>query len=382
MMRSFDVLDSLHLQVEQPLPSQLSLNRCWPQSADHLMLEYSTADGVLIPGQWFADSSRLASLEAQLDAIAPGRAWVVQAVTGDQLLLQTHGIDPVLSHLHVVLRDHSMQLLSHRPGKRAVVRQVCAEGVSFCKYYSSSKAFQRSLLHASYVQRSASGSFRYASIVDADPPVRCIHSLGLDGSSLYDLLASGWQDSSVARQIGQCLRSFHQSGVPAELAVHDRDREIAVIRHWLSIVSIYFPDRSDMLSHHADRVIQSLDGVSESRALLHRDLHDKQLLLAPDCLPGLIDFDTLACGPAALDLANLLAHLEWRVLQGKARAEQALAVGAALIEGYDCASTVQDLQPFLDATRIRLACVYAFRPRWRSAALAIPARIGRPWGAS
>lgn len=137
-----------------------------------------------------------------------------------------------------------------------------------------------------------------------------------------------------------------------------------------------------MLSHHANRVIQSLDGVSESRALLHRDLHDKQLLLAPDCLPGLIDFDTLACGPAALDLANLLAHLEWRVLQGKARAEQALAVGSSLIEGYDCASTVQDLQPFLDATRIRLACVYAFRPRWRSAALAIPARIGRPWGAS
>ncbi|WP_396134697.1 phosphotransferase [Cellulomonas sp. ATA003] len=52
---------------------------------------------------------------------------------------------------------------------------------------------------------------------------------------------------------------------------------------------------------------------------VHRDLHDKQLLVDGSGGIGLLDFDLAAAGEAALDLANLLVHLELRVHQGCAR---------------------------------------------------------------
>jgi aminoglycoside phosphotransferase (APT) family kinase protein len=51
---------------------------------------------------------------------------------------------------------------------------------------------------------------------------------------------------------------------------------------------------------------------------LHRDLHDKQLILDETGV-GLIDFDLAALGDPSLDLANLVVHLQGREAQGRCR---------------------------------------------------------------
>ncbi|WP_157937001.1 glycosyltransferase family protein [Geodermatophilus chilensis] len=94
---------------------------------------------------------------------------------------------------------------------------------------------------------------------------------------------------------------------------------------------------------------------------LHRDLHDRQVLVAGDGSVGLLDFDLLAAGEPALDLANLLAHLSLRQRQGLVA--DAAPLRAAVLEGYRPSSAVAARVPVHEATtRLRLAAVYAFRP--------------------
>ena len=100
---------------------------------------------------------------------------------------------------------------------------------------------------------------------------------------------------------------------------------------------------------------------------MHRDLHDCQLLLAPgpDGLrPGVLDCDLMALGDPALDLANLVAHLELRWRQGlPADAE---AVTAVLLGAYRPDAAVRAALPFhLANARLRLRCVYALRAHVR-----------------
>jgi hypothetical protein len=62
-------------------------------------------------------------------------------------------------------------------------------------------------------------------------------------------------------------------------------------------------------------------------------------------------------------------HLEWRVLQGWCGAERAGTAASALLDGYrPTPAVVAGLDAYAAATRLRLACVYAFRPRWQARA--------------
>jgi aminoglycoside phosphotransferase (APT) family kinase protein len=98
---------------------------------------------------------------------------------------------------------------------------------------------------------------------------------------------------------------------------------------------------------------------------IHRDLHDKQVLVEPGGGIGVLDFDTLALGDPALDLGNLLAHLDLRALQHRCSEVDAERLGAALLDGYGTRTTLRErAAAYAQATRVRLACVYAFRPSW------------------
>ena len=102
---------------------------------------------------------------------------------------------------------------------------------------------------------------------------------------------------------------------------------------------------------------------SGRRAVVHRDLHDKQVFVADHMT--LLDLDQVSLGDPALDLGNLLAHLRLRSLQGRLVAS-CTTYRSALLGGY---GTMADR--FGDAVRawealalFRLAAVYALRPRW------------------
>nr|MBA3329220.1 phosphotransferase [Solirubrobacterales bacterium] len=104
-------------------------------------------------------------------------------------------------------------------------------------------------------------------------------------------------------------------------------------------------------------------GLAGALVTVHRDLHDKQLLVDDEGAVGILDFDTLATGEAALDLGNLVVHLELRALQGACTAGAARAAREALLDAYapDEALLVR-AGTYAQATRLRLACLYALRP--------------------
>lgn len=101
--------------------------------------------------------------------------------------------------------------------------------------------------------------------------------------------------------------------------------------------------------------------------VLHRDLHEKQLLVDTHTGSiGLLDFDTAAIGDPALDLANLGVHLDLHRAQGVLSPQlHALATTTVAEVARDLDATPERLLAYRAATRARLVCVYAFRPQWR-----------------
>lgn len=100
-------------------------------------------------------------------------------------------------------------------------------------------------------------------------------------------------------------------------------------------------------------------------AVVHRDLHDKQIVLAPDGTVTFLDPDTIALGDPALDASNLAAHFELREMQGRIPAGRAAGLTDALLSALRVAGHELDgarLSYFRACSLLRLAAVYALRP--------------------
>ncbi len=184
----------------------------------------------------------------------------------------------------------------------------------------------------------------------------------LRGRSLYDLL--GNEDIvPAAHAAGQTLQGLH--ALPGDgLTPHTVAREREVVRGWLRHLRAYAPREAEEL-RPALGVVEALlrDLPPLAARPIHRDCYDRQIVACDDGGIGMLDFDTLALGDPALDLANLLVHLELRVLQGICTAERARQASAAVLAGYRPGSDLRARLPaYAAATRLRLACVYSFRP--------------------
>lgn len=100
----------------------------------------------------------------------------------------------------------------------------------------------------------------------------------------------------------------------------------------------------------------------------HRDLHDGQLS-SHERRVALLDFDLACLAEPTLDLANLSAHMQLRVLQGIGGASQRGAdmCAKALVEGRglpDGPEFLARLRLYQASTFLRLALLYSIRPRW------------------
>ena len=100
--------------------------------------------------------------------------------------------------------------------------------------------------------------------------------------------------------------------------------------------------------------------------LVHRDFYDKQVLYTTG-RTTLLDFDNMSPGDPAQDVGNFLAHLELRGLQDPERVPAIDAARTAFMEAYgrDDGGFIRRVRWWQAGTFLRLACVYALRPRWR-----------------
>ena len=101
----------------------------------------------------------------------------------------------------------------------------------------------------------------------------------------------------------------------------------------------------------------------------HGDLHDKQMLGHGPIrsAPGLLDFDEACRAEAALDLANLDVHLELRRRQNLLTARRFAIAHASIVSAAERLHVSPErFAAYAASARLRLACMYSFRPPWGS----------------
>lgn len=344
------------------LPSNiLTLRRCWPRSSGHLLLEYRAAGERIIGGQWFRDKEQLAGVARATARATPSPPAALATLPAAGVLLQAGGADCSLPGLAPLVARHHAALLAHCPERRAVVRLTAPEGVCYAKAVRPARAVSVAAANQA-VRRLAGDAFHTAALLEMNAETGVLLWSALPGRSLNDLL--GTPDLvSAARSAGEALRALHEGPPPAEATPHRPADEIALLQQWLRRLEAFGLDEGSPFHTVARWVFRELAAESDPPVLLHRDFYDKQILIDGEGRVSLLDFDTLAVGEAALDLANILAHLELRAMQGRCTVEEAMAAAAALLEGYPTEAPVRHrLGAYAAATRLRLACVYAFRP--------------------
>ena len=316
--------------------------------------------------------------------------------------LDAHGVkvleadrDPKLPGLAGLLDDGG-RLVSHRPGKRAVVR---LQDGSFAKCVRDGKA--PDVLAG---QRRAAGflpGFALPQVLRSDSSTVVLGVV--PGVELHEPAELG---SDWSRAWAESLDAWAQAGShlsPAtsssSMPIHDAAAEIEVLHTWRERARPMLESAASwreqtprqaqtrlqtptQTPHHTETLLSGVDeliaevtaelddGAASARersiGLIHRDLHDKQIMWDPIAGPGLLDVDTACLGERALDLGNLRAHARWRTMQGLWTPDEA----AVVIDEIARAASAAEIDParvsvYERATLIRLACVYAFRPVWR-----------------
>lgn len=376
------IIDSLReLQLEEPdrglyQQADFILERCWPDSNAQLLLEYRNAAGEILAARWSPCREELSRRLAPDRRRSDCRAVLRSGPNGQPLLLHLRGADAELPSLQALLRSPQSQLLSHRPGKRAVLQWHDGETRCFAKVFRSSRALERAAAGLELAAVTAKG-WRTPRLLRRLRHARCGLLSAVEGRSMHQLIRLGQLDRALARQIGASLRSLQTMALEAPLKPHRHADEAAVLAHWSGLLQAYFPELGRSIAAPLQRISSALHKAQASQLVpCHRDLHDKQILIQPFQPPGLIDFDTITLADPSLDLANLIAHLELRQLQGSCSQTLKTTLQAGVLEGYGNNIDPHLLATYLDATRLRLVCVYAFRPRWRNLAEPLLSRIG------
>lgn len=159
-----------------------------------------------------------------------------------------------------------------------------------------------------------------------------------------------------------------------DLTPHTPEAEVRVLQRWIGLAEEFGALPTAVLAGlraRADRVCATLlSGAAQQAVVSHRDLHDKQILADGDSL-GLLDFDTAALAEPALDLANLWVHAGLRRDQHVWSGEHAEVVQQTIRGVADQLHVAPErFESYAAATRLRLVCLYAFRPAHRDLAVA------------
>ncbi|HEY9291681.1 MAG TPA: phosphotransferase [Microlunatus sp.] len=315
----------------------LRLRRSWPRSAGRLLLEVADPTGARIAGQWFANPEQAHSVARH----TPGSS------RRGSVVLQPGGADRKLTPLTELLTRRGHRLVAHRPERRAVI----TTGDSYLKVLRP----QRQPAAVARARTAEGLGLRVPRVVADDPVIGSLTTRALPGVPLTDLLA-GDSATNACLAVGRSLARLHETPIPAAgadtgLERHGPDDELAVLDRWLGHAR----------DHRLPTGPVDVPRLPQPHrwTLIHRDFHDGQVIMDNDRV-GILDFDLLAIGDPALDLANFLAHLGLRAEQGLL-SDPDTAI-AATLAGYCPDPAVRAALPgYLSAANARLRVVYAFR---------------------
>jgi aminoglycoside phosphotransferase (APT) family kinase protein len=331
----------------------LELRRSWPRSAEQLLLDLQDESGGRVAGQWFRDPDRARATAAA----TPGARC-----TG-RIVLQPGGADRRLAALRDLLAEPGTELVSHRPERRAVLRHtseraVPQHGGDRADRYTKVVPVKKHQALEAASRAAAALPLRTPRVHSTDARRGTVTTEALPGRTLHDLL-SGSRAEAACASAGGALAALHRIPPPQDLPVHGWAEEQAVTGKWQQHAASYAAPLAFGGSPSPGDVID-VDSSEAPGVLIHRDFHDLQVLVDSDGSVGVLDFDLMAVGDPALDLANLLAHLELRRRQGLVADAEPLR--RAVLSGYaPSEETVQRIPGYEVLAGQRLAAVYAFR---------------------
>lgn len=315
--------------------------RAWPATQGQLTFEQRDDQGRLRAGRILADGA---------------------------VELADYATDPELAELRV---PEGTELVVHRLGRRAVVmgQDHVTKAVRAGR---AGRVVVASREMGGLIHRAGFSAAEVLGATDARIdfsvlPGRTLHDLGRAGMPGWQVFAQAWPALTA---------------MPALLPPHGPDDEAETLTRWVSAVRRFDAlPQIDALERASAEACAALVAGDGSSVVAHRDLHDKQMLWDGQRL-GLLDLDTAARAEAALDLANLWVHVELRRAQGVFPVQVAMAL-FDLLDGVAARlpTTMARLAAYRQAARLRLCCVYAFRPsawgwlpRWCDDALGVAER--------
>lgn len=344
-----------------PVPGQvqlgddvLTVDRAWPRG------RREDAEVILVEGRDRSGAVRAAQLRLQPSAEL---GWRVSSIR-----VAPPGKDPKLPDLAEAARGGT--IVVHRYGKRAVVRfadrfvKVVRQGDGPAVASAARQGEEvavRAGFAAPEVLRSGPGLVSFSVL-----PGRSLHELG--GVVTRSQWSRWWTHWA------QLWTVLARTPVDDRLPEHTAHDEVVNLRRWLERVArleALPTELSQQVTARAEVVTRDLV-TQEAQPLVvsHRDLHDKQMLADGSSL-GLLDFDTVSLAEPALDLANLWVHARLRADQGLwSHGHSEVAQEAVRDVATALGVSDERFATYAEATRLRLACLYAFRPRHRALALA------------
>jgi hypothetical protein len=312
-----------------------------------------------------------------LEVQSPGHPGVLGGVFRDGRFVPVYADDSKLPAL--ALESPKGETVVHRAHKRAVLRA----GDSYIKVFRPEQAPAAASNHTLASAALADGRFRTPAMTVARPDVlvfsrvagRPYYELGQDRATVPDDFFAGmwahWSQAwteTVERASGPAFRATVE-----QLPLHDAEEELVRVRRWIDhwlLHSEGIPEaelgRTALLAQADSVTAGLLARPHDPLGWAHGDLHDKQLLGTDNVdAPGLVDFDESCRAEAALDLANLAVHLELRRRQNLLSGQRFAVAHACVVSAASRlhVSPVR-FEAYAASARLRLACMYSFRPPW------------------
>jgi hypothetical protein len=259
--------------------------------------------------------------------------------------------------------EQSVRILSWRPGRRITFELGRSEEAVVLKGFRARRAGRAAAVHERLFSFGKSKDcFCIPRLVAWSDPESSLTMERLEGTNLPISVDGAESYRRAGRALLKMQRvvpidslSFH--GWREELAALDAAGERARALGAESTEWMEVRDRLSALESPIDE---------EGAVAAHRDLHDEQMLIV-DGRIALLDYDLFTSSSSLLDAANLVTHLHLRGLQGRATPAGVRACETAFRQGFELGEEPElerRLHALRAASALRLAAVYAIRPRW------------------
>jgi hypothetical protein len=259
----------------------------------------------------------------------------------DSIASLRYALDPAAMRELLATTVDSVELLSLKPGRRAVVRYRTPAGALIGKI----RAGHRPTSPFRLMERFRAVGFDRGPVQVAEP-VAVFEDLemwiqraapGVPGNHLLDDLGTAIEMASTAAAAVHCV---HLAGVPTK-RTHSIDHELEVLARRLSAAAVVRPDLADRLGALQQACVRRSSDARDVSARggptgIHRDAYADQFLFTglgrPPAGAGcsadgdtgvrtigpvttVIDFDLYCLGDPALDVGNFVAHLTEHALR-------------------------------------------------------------------